>query len=374
MLPSILAYFADLDDPRVERTRLHSLLDILGIALCAVISGADSWVEIAEYGRAKQAWLGQWLALPNGIPSHDTFARVFARLDPQALGACLQALTQALVRTLETQVAIDGKYLRRSFDTATGQGPLVMLSAWASCQRLVLAQVPVDTKSNEITAVPKLLACLELSGCVVTLDALGCQKAIAAQIVSQAGEYVLALKGNQASTHAECRELFAWARQHAFAQLEHDFYEQTEVGHGRQEVRRCWSTHDIAWLDPGQQWPGLKSIAMVEAVRQVGPTTTTEHRYYLSSLPSNARRLLRATRRHWGIENRLHWVLDVAFAEDGCRIRKDHAPANFAILRHLALNLLRQEVTCKNGIKVKRSKAAWDNDYLLQVLRACPQV
>lgn len=374
MLPAILSHFADLDDPRVERTRLHNLLDIVGIALCAVICGADSWVEIEEYGHSKQSWLSQWLALPHGIPSHDTFARVFARLEPHALGKSMHSLTRTLLTQIEKQVCIDGKYLCHSFDTLAGQDPLVMLNAWANSQRLVLASVPVDQKSNEIKAVPELLALLDIAGCVVTLDAMGCQTAIARQIVEQEGDYVLALKGNQQNTHEETRLLFAWAKAQHFVDLPHDYYEQTDYGHGRLEVRRCWTTDDIAWLDPTGKWPGLRSIVLVEASRQVGETTTTEQRYYLSSLPSNAQRLLKATRAHWGIENGLHWVLDIAFDEDACRIRKDNAPANLALLRQMALNLLRQEKTLKTGIKVKRSKAGWDNAYLFKVLDSCSQL
>jgi predicted transposase YbfD/YdcC len=374
MLPAILSHFADLDDPRVQRTRLHNLLDIIGIALCAVLCGADSWVEIAEYGQAKHDWLCQWLELPHGIPSHDTFARVFARLKPEALQQGFISLTRTLVTKMEKQVCIDGKYLCHSFDTAAGQDPRVMLNAWANAQRLVLASVPVDTKSNEIKAVPELLGLLDIAGCIVTLDAMGCQTAIARQIVEQEGEYVLALKGNQQNTHAETRLLFEWAKQQHFADLSHDYYEQTDYGHARLEVRRCWTTDDIAWLDPTGKWVGLRSLALVEATRQVGETTTTEQRYYLSSLPSNAQRILQATRDHWGIENRLHWVLDIAFDEDACRIRKDNAPANFALLRQLALNLLRQEKTLKTGLKVKRSKAGWDNAYLFKVLDSCKQL
>jgi predicted transposase YbfD/YdcC len=374
MLPALLAHFADLEDPRVERTRLHSLTDIVGIALCGVICGADSWVEIEAYGNAKQDWLSQWLALPNGIPSHDTFARLFARLKPQALSGCLYQLSQALATRREKLIAFDGKYLRHSFDTAHHQSALVMLNAWASCQRLALASVPVDLKSNEIKAIPELLALLEIAGCIVTCDAMGCQKTIARQILEQEGEYVLGLKGNQPETHQETKALFAWAQERAFADLEHDFYEQTDYGHGRLEVRRCWVTSDIAWLDPKREWAGLQTLALVEAQRQVGDQISVERRYYLSSLPANAKRLLWATRAHWGLENSVHWVLDIAFDEDRCRIRKDHAPANFSLLRQMALNLLRQEKTCKNGIKVKRSKAGWDNAYLFKVLDSCSQL
>jgi predicted transposase YbfD/YdcC len=233
MLPTILAHFADLEDPRVDRTRLHPLPTILGIALCAVICGADSWVEIEACGKAKQDWLQEWLSLPNGIPSHDTCACVFARLQPQALGACLQNLTRLLVRGLEKQISLDGKYLCHSFDTDAQQGPLVMLNAWASCQRLVLASVPVDLKSNEIKAVPSLLALLAIAGCTVALDAMGCQTAIAAQIIEQEGDYVLALKGNQESVHADVRLFFEHALETRFENIAYHEVEESDCGHGR---------------------------------------------------------------------------------------------------------------------------------------------
>lgn len=375
MLPTLIAHFADLPDPRMARTRLHPLPNILGIALCAVVCGADTWVEIEAYGHAKREWLQTWLPLPNGIPSHDTFARVFARLQPHVLGECLQSLTRFLVGCLEKQIAIDGKYLRHSFDTVSEQGPLVMLNAWASCQRLVLAALPVDQKSNEIKAVPPLLALLDIAGCTVTLDAMGCQTAIASQIVEQGGDYVLALKGNQESIHTDTRLFFEHAIAHQWQDTPYQMVEDITVAHGRTEIRRCFQVNLASlqgrWADVQQKWTGLASLLRLESVRVIGQQTTKETRYYLSSLSGHARRALRAIRRHWGVENSLHYVLDVAFDEDDCRIRKDHAPANFALLRHMALNLLRQEKTCKNGIKVKRSKAGWDDQYLFKVLDSC---
>ena len=378
MLPSLLQHFADLPDPRVNRTRLHRLSDILGIALCAVICGADSWVEMEQYGLAKQAWLSQWLPLDNGIPSHDTFARVFAALDPQAFGACLHTLTQQLATQIEKHLSIDGKYLRHSFDTAAGKGPLVMLNAWANCQRLVLASLPVDTKSNEIKAVPELLALLDIAGCTVTLDAMGCQKTIAAQIIEQEGDYVLALKGNQEHIHTDVQLFFEHAEQHRWEDVSHDVCVQEDVGHARQETRRCTtvnlSTLNGRWADAQAVWKGLASLVRIESTRTLGDKTTQETRYFLSSLTGGAQQALKAVRSHWGVENSLHYVLDVAFNEDACRIRKEHAPINMALLRQMALNLLRHDKTCKNGIKVKRSKAAWDDAYLLRVLNSYSQL
>jgi predicted transposase YbfD/YdcC len=378
MLPAILAYFEDLTDPRVNRTRLHPLLSLLGIALCAVLCGADSWVEIEEYGKAKQDWLTKWLHLPHGIPSHDTFARVFARLEPESLGGCLLTLNRQLATKIEKLIAIDGKYLRHSFDTAADQGPLVMLNAWASCQRLVLASIAVDTKSNEIKAIPELLALLDITGCTVTIDAMGTQKAVAAQIVEQGGDYVLALKGNQESIHTDVRLFFEHARAHRFEGVPYDSVVLTDFGHGRIETRRCFTVNlsDLQgrWADVQAVWRGLCSLICIESTRVVGEHTSTEVRYYLSTLTGGASQALRSVRSHWGVENSLHYVLDIAFNEDACRIRKDHAPVNFALLRQVALNLLRQEKTQKNGIAVKRSKAGWDDAYLFKVLDSCSQI
>lgn len=378
MLPAILTHFDALPDPRVNRTRLHPLTSLLGIALCAVLCGADSWVEIQEYGKAKHDWLAQWLDLTHGIPSHDTFARVFARLQPQTLGGCLQALTRELATKLEKHIAIDGKYLRHSFDTPSGQGPLVMLNAWASNQRLVLAALPVDTKSNEIKAIPELLALLDITGCTITIDAMGTQKAIAAQIIEAGGDYVLALKGNQESIHTDVGLFFEHAVAHHWEDVPYDSVVRTDFGHARVETRRCFTVNlcDLngRWADVQAVWKGLASLIRIESTRVLKGVTSTEVRYYLSSQTGGAAQALRSVRSHWGVENSLHYVLDVAFNEDACRIRKDHAPVNFALMRQMALNLLRQEKTQKNGIKVKRSKAGWDDAYLFKVLDSCSQI
>ena len=377
MSEPLLSFLADVPDPRIERKRLHPLPTILGIALCAVICGADSFVGMEEYGQSKYDWLASWLPLPNGIPSHDTFARVFARLEPQAFGQCLQTLARSLLSGTETHIAIDGKYLRHSFDTASEQSAWVMLSAWASEQRLVLGSVAVDLKSNEITAIPTLLKALELEGCVVTIDAMGCQTAIAGEIVEAGGQYVLSLKGNQASIHQDVQAFFAHAVEKQWEDRPHQFAQTQDWEHGRTEIRRCWQVNlsDLhgTWDDAATTWHGLKSLVRLESERTVRGVTTTEVRYYLSSLAGDVRRALRAIRQHWGIENSVHWVLDVAFDEDDCRIRKDHAPVNMATLRQMALNLLRQETTCKKGIAVKRGKAGWDNAYLRKVIDKASQ-
>jgi predicted transposase YbfD/YdcC len=367
--PTIQAYFAEITDPRVERTKLHLLVDILVIAICAVLCGADTWVEMAAYGNAKEQWLRQFLALPHGIPSHDTFGRVFARLKPEELQRCFLRWIQAVREVTHGEVvAIDGKTLRRSFDRAAGKGAIHMVSAWASANRVVLGQQKVDEKSNEITAIPTLLRLLEVKGCIVTIDAMGCQKAIARTIVEQEADYVLALKANHGFLHDEVQHFFRWARQRQFADVPHSYYHTLEGEHGRLEERRYWLVSELGWLAEKKEWLGLRSLGLVERQRTVDGTTTVEDHYYLTTLAGEAQQFGHAVRTHWSIENGLHWVLDVVFQEDQSRLRRDHAAENFAVLRQLALSLLRREQTCPNGIKVKRLKAAWDEQYLARVL------
>jgi predicted transposase YbfD/YdcC len=371
---SVEAQFAALSDPRVERTRRHALLDIITIALCAVICGADSWVEIETWGRAKQAWLRTFLALPNGIPSHDTFGRVFAALDPAQFEACFLAWVAAGTAAPAGEViAVDGKSVRRSGDAGAGRGPLHLVSAWATVRGVALGQVAVSEKGNEITALPSLLAALALDGCVVTVDAMGCQTEVARTILDQGADYVLAVKGNQPWLAEDVAELFAEAQATAFADLTHDTHRTVDSDHGRVEIRHLWATADpeaLWYVDPNGRWPGLRSVAMVEAERRVGTTASRQTRYYISSLAGDARTLATAIRRHWAVENELHWVLDVAFGEDHCRVRTGAAAQNFAVLRRAALNLLRREQTARIGIKAKRLKAGWDDTYLARVLRA----
>ena len=372
---SISEHFATLTDPRRDHRKVHALGDIVAITLCAVICGADGWVDVATFGRVKEAWLRTFLALPGGIPSHDTFGRVCALLDPDEFRRCFLAWARAVVGAPGDQVvAIDGKTLRRSHDRAGGKDALHLVSAWATTQGLVLGQVATDAKSNEITAIPVLLQLLDLAGATVTIDAMGCQTAIARQIVKQQSDYVLALKDNHEKLHDRVVRAFADASAAVGTTLPlADLVPHTtqDTGHGRIERRRCLAIGDpdyLAFIDPDGAWPNLRSVVLIESTRRVGTTVSTEARHYLSSLPTDAKALNAAVRSHWGIENRLHWVLDVAFREDDCRVRIGHAPENFAIVRHFALNLLRQEPSRRASVATKRLCAALDDTYLRSVL------
>ena len=371
-MSSLTTHFSSLKDPRVERTRWHELSEILVIAICGVICGADGWVGLEKFGKAKIEWLSTILELPHGIPSHDTFGRVFARLDPDQFQRCFVNWVQAVCEVTEGEVvAVDGKTLRRSKDGTLGKDAIHMVSAWASENRLTLAQRKVDDKSNEITAIPALLEVLELNGCIVTTDALGCQTEIASTAIEGEGDYVLPVKNNQKTLRQDIESLFDYAHEVDFEKVEHDFHRTVDGGHGRIEIRRTWTISDpefIDWLDPNDRWKGLKSIGVVEGERRVDEKTEQETRYYISSLAGDAEELGHAVRSHWEIENCVHWILDIAFREDDSRVRKGHGAENLATLRRLVLNLLRKENTATCGTKNKRLKAAWDEDYLFKVL------
>lgn len=362
--------FGELTDPRIERCRRHKLIDIVFIAICAVICGADSVTEMEEFGKTKEDWLREYLELPNGIPSHDTFGRVLALLNPSEFEASFVQWVRGVARVTEGAiVSIDGKTVRRSYDRAAGQSAIELVSAWARSHRLTLGQVKVADDSNEITAVPEVLRVLELKGCIVTVDALNTQKEIAAQIRQREAEYVLALKGNHPTLLQEVEDFFTAVREERTLGFTLSTHHTIDGEHGRLETRDYWHVEAPDWLTGYDQWPDLRSLGMVEAQREVAGETTLERRYYLSSLPVDAVRLSEAVRGHWGIENSCHWVLDVVFREDDSRVRTGHAPENLALIRRIALNLLAQDKTVKRGIKTKRLKAVLDDAYLLKILR-----
>jgi predicted transposase YbfD/YdcC len=367
--PSFIEYFADLADPRIEDRCDHKLIDILFIAVCAVICGADGFTDMEEFGLSKETWLRQFLELPSGIPSHDTFGRVFARLKPGQFQQCFLMWVRAVADVTGNEIVpIDGKKLRRSHNRSSGQRAIELVSAWARANRLMLGQVKVSGDSNEITAVPQLLQLLELKGCIVTVDALLCQKEIASEIITQEADYVLSLKGNQGNLHKEVESFFeAVVNDHTYG-FQISRHETVDGEHGRIETRKYWHVNAPEWLKEKADWPGLESLGMCEARREINEQASEEKRYYLSSLSVDAVRLAEAVRGHWSIENSLHWILDVVFREDDSRVRVGQAAENFALIRRIALNLLQQEKSLKRGVKTKRLKAALDDSYLFKVL------
>jgi predicted transposase YbfD/YdcC len=365
---SIPQYFAKLKDPRRAHRRLHHLQDIIVIALCAVIAGAQDWQQIETFGRKRRAWLDGFLELRNGIPSHDTFERVFDRLQPQALQACFREWVQAVSSALRIEhVAIDGKTLRGSGSAKLG--PLHLVSAWATAQHLSLGQVAVDAKSNEITAIPALLELLDLNGALVTIDAMGCQKAIAQKIVDQGGHYALTVKDNQEHLLEDIQQKFEKAWDTDFAGLEHDIYETREKGHGREEYRCYTVLHTTEGIRHADAWAGLSTIGMCCSERTVKDKTTVEVRYFIGDQKASATYYGSGLRHHWGIENNLHWQLDVNFQEDHQRVQKRNAAENMALLRRLTLSLLKAHPS-KDSIAKKRFAAALDPAFLEEILRA----
>lgn len=367
---AILGFFEQVEDPRVERTRLHPLPNILVIALLAMICVGEGWEDMEEFGHAKQDWLATFLDLRNGIPSADTFRRVLSAIDPAQFNACFIAWVQALSEGTQGKlVAIDGKTVRHSFDRATGKKALHLVSAWIVENRLTLGQVATEEKSNEITAIPRLLDLVTIRGATISMDAMGCQKTIAAKIIDSGANYVMGLKGNQGTAHEEIKLFFDDALTNDFAGIQHTFDETVDGSeHGRTEVRRVWATQDLDWFEDRAKWAGLRSIVLVQSERSVGEQTSTELRYYWSSHNLHAKALGKMIRGHWGIENELHWCLDVAFREDESSMHTDHGPENLALLRKIVLNLVKNERTCKRGMQAKRKRAAWDPPYLLTLL------
>lgn len=362
-------YFAEVEDPRAKNIS-HLLMDIIILAICGLICGADNWVEIEAYGNAKRRWFNQFLKLPNGIPSHNTFGRVFALIDPQQFRESFLHCVKAIAELMEEHIAIDGKQLRRSHDRANDKAALHMVSAWSSNNQIVLGQEKVRDKSNEIIAIPALLELLDIANCIITIDAMGCQTKIAQKIVNSEADYVLALKKNQGKLYEIVEALFDGPDEVQATNC--DYHKEINKGHGRIEIRECWVTNDEEYLKYIEQelghWEGLQSLIMVQSERRINGKSSIETRFFIASLPPDAKHLLHVIRSHWGIENKLHWVLDMSFREDESRVRQGNATENLAIMRHLCLNLLKREKTAKCGIKAKRLKAGWDMNYLFKVL------
>ena len=380
---SLVEHFKSIADPRVDRTKDHDLIDILVIAICALLCAAESFNDMEDFGQAKEDWFRTFLKLRNGIPSHDTFNRVFAAIDPKEFLECFLRWTQSLRQAVAQKiVALDGKALRRALNR--DENPKYVVSAWAESNNLVLGQLKVEEKSNEITAVPELLRVLELAGCIVTVDAMGCQKKIAKEIMEADADYVLALKGNQETVHAEVKTFLDATLEEKQKQrpkgavmpraaVNLQQLETVEKDHGRLEIRRYSQSAELDWFADRAKWEGLRSVGMVESVREVDGKTTIERRYYLSSLKLDVTTFARAVRGHWGVENKLHWVMDVCFREDQSRARTGYAAENLATLRRLALNLLKRERTKKRGIRGKQLNASWNHAYLLKLLGVQPE-
>jgi predicted transposase YbfD/YdcC len=370
---SIVTHFQSLEDPRIARTKKHNLLDILVIALCTLLTGGEGFQDMELFGRSKRAWLQTFLALPNGTPSHDTFGRVFARLNPRRFQECFLSWTRAVAQlTQGALVSLDGKTVKASFDRATAPSPLHMVSAWCSEHGgLVVGQMQTETKSNEITAIPELLPLLAIKGCLVTIDAMGCQTAIAEQIRAQGGDYLLALKANHKKAYRAVKQHFHQHMEHQVAwRTAENFFDAFDDSHGRTVRRRVWAITDLKSIPQLAQWPDLQAAVVVETIRAAyaGATVTSDYRIYISSVVRSATAFVTMIRQHWDIENKLHWSLDVTFNEDRCRIRTDHAPANMVSLRHVALNLLRQEHVQQLSLRRKRLLCSLDEHYLLTVL------
>ncbi|MDL2267283.1 ISAs1 family transposase [Desulfovibrio sp. OttesenSCG-928-G15] len=363
-MADFITHFSIIEDPRIERCKKHKLLDILFLTVSAVLSGAQGWEDIEEFGHSKLEWLKRFIELPNGIPRHDTIARVMGRLEPNALQQCFFQWMSDVVSAIDGDViAIDGKSVRRSFDKASRKNALHLVSAWSCAGGVALGQVATDKKSNEITAIPRLLELLEIKKCIITIDAIGCQKAIASEIVKKKADYVLGVKKNQPTLHDDCAQYF---ENHLLKQAEPSsktgVFETIDKAHGRLEIRRCWQSTELKWLPSTKEWPGARSVLRVECERQTDSGVSCEVRYFISSLPLNPEKALSTVRQHWFVENQLHWVLDVTFGEDDSRIRRGDAAENMAVLRRLALNICKRYANGDSNPK-KLKKAGWDDSF-----------
>ena len=367
----IETHFGVLKDRRASHRIEHKLIDIIIITICATICGADDWKAIAEYGRTKHDWLKTFLELPNGIPSHDTFNRLFSRLKPEELQRCFIGWMQAVHQVTEGELLnIDGKNLRGAKEPGNSRSFIHMVSVWSAEHHLVLGQKKVDHKSNEITAIPPLLEMLSIRGCLVSIDAMGCQREIAKVIISEGADYVLALKGNQGNLHEDVVQLFTAAQKQNFKNIEHQFHSTVEQGHGRSETRSYWVMGNTEYLIGAENWVRLQSIGMVKSERKINGKTSIEQRYYILSLNIDVQRFAQSVRSHWSIENQLHWMLDVSFSEDKVQNYQGYSAENLAVIRHLGINLLSRDKESQIGMKTKRLKAGWDDNYLKDTLTA----
>lgn len=368
MTSSIIEHFSPLKDPRIDRNKKHELIDIIVLSLCAVCSGSNGWEAIEEFGHEKLGWLRQYVPLKNGVPSHDCINYVLARLSVEGFRECFLSWTRSVMDKCPGEIiALDGKTARGSRDRKNDRNPLHMVSARACEQRLVLGQEATDDKSNEITALPKLLKLLEIKGCIVTIDAMGCQRAIAKQIIEQEGDYVFGLKGNQSQLHEAVEDFFTTARRHNFRKVAHDYIEEVEKVHGRLEVRRYWISDDLVTLANTSAWSGLCSIGMVERECTQAGSTSIEQRYFISSIKPEASVFAKAARSHWGVENPLHWRLDVILGDDASRVKKNNGAPILTSIRHLCMNLFEQEST-KMSLAKKFRKAAWSDSFRSKVI------
>lgn len=370
-LASIEACFSDIDDPRVQNRCDYPLIEVITIAICASIAGAEAWTDMETFGKSKENWLKQFLELENGIPSHDTFGDVFGMIDGEEFQRSFIRWVERVFTVTEGQVvAIDGKTAHRSHDKAIGKDAIHMVSAWAKANGIVLGQRKVDDKSNEITAIPELLDLLSVTGCIVTIDAIGCQKKIAQKIRDKQADYVLSVKENQGNLYQDIEDWFAYADKVSFKDIAHDYHKQVNKGHGRLEIRQCWVIADpiaFEYIRHYEGWADLNAIVRVQRERRLADKVQQETAYYISSLTTDAQKILQATRHHWSIENSLHWVMDVTFREDDMRIRKGNSSQNMVVLRHIALNILKKDKS-KGSLKQKRYKATLDDTFLLKLL------
>jgi len=365
---SLFTHFNELSDPRLDRKKEHPLINILLIAICGVICGAEDWVAIARFGKLKEAWFSQFLDLSHGIPSHDTFNRVFSLLDQEHFSQCFSEWVSQWANKIKEVIAIDGKAMRGTKNKVHNLGPLYLVNAWCCANNVVLGQVPVDNKSNEITAVPKLLDMLDTSGAIVTRDAMGCQKDIAAKIKEKGGDYIFGLKGNQGNLYDDI-SLYMSSIERQEVKVDYQHHQTIDGEHGRIETREYWVCDVIDWLPEKSKWDGLNSVAMVKALREINGEQSVEYRFYISSLSiKKYKQFTQAIRQHWQVENSLHWCLDIGFDEDRWKSKIGNCAANMAIINKIALNLLKQEKSAKVGIKNKRLSAGWDENYLLKVL------